>query len=112
MNLPSGEMRAPPIVFKLRDSSSDGVCFVCAYSVPQPAAANTPDNPHRTSLFTNPPQVPYCFFSPDNTRRFPLINTPTGSADPFKNPSRTRPSASIFTLPGTALAVTYHPAGS
>src|ERR1700720_4959048 len=52
------------------------------------------------------------FFSPDVTRRFPLINTSAGPGDPFQNSSRTRPSASIFTLPGTALAVTYHPAGS
>src|SRR5258708_6027837 len=51
-NLPSGEMRAPPIVFKLSDSSSDGVCFVCAWSAPPQRKPNVTTKTHPTSLFT------------------------------------------------------------
>src|SRR4029077_17683569 len=55
INLPSGEIRAPPIVFKLSDSSRDGVCFVCAFNAPLQRHASIATQPNRTSLLTQPP---------------------------------------------------------
>src|SRR6266436_7097627 len=55
INLPSGEIRAPPIVFKLRDSSSDGVCFVCAFKPTLQTQPSTTANDNRTGFLTQPP---------------------------------------------------------
>src|SRR5712671_2418190 len=48
-------MRAPPIDFKFSDSSSVGVCFVCAGIDPPQKTATPSAKPNRTALFTKPP---------------------------------------------------------
>src|SRR5712675_2138024 len=48
-------MRAPPIDFKFSDSSSVGVCFVCAGIDPPQKTATASAKPNRTALFTKPP---------------------------------------------------------